>query len=146
MEILLGFEIEKMESLVPLLVGFTVKSIQENEVDNQLVIKTTLTLKLPIRKEFSQSKKFLEKFKEDARNLLTSIGLNINKDQNQFLVARNVKLNKNKQGDYTDFSISDHFVANIDRDRCKFTQRLLPFQCCGIQYNTIQYNTIYQSN
>lgn len=47
MEILLGFEIEKMESLVPLLVGFTVKSIQENEVDNQLVIKTTLTLKLP---------------------------------------------------------------------------------------------------
>jgi hypothetical protein len=115
----------KLESLIPLILGITVKSLQENEADDKLNLKATITFKLPINPIFSKQKKLLESMKLSARELLEGIGLNINKETNQTLQARNFKLNKTKDGkSFSDYSMSDHIVVDIDSsgflDYCPF--------------------------
>jgi hypothetical protein len=125
----------KLESLVPLIVGVTVKSIQVKE-DDVLVVKATITLKLPIDELFANEKSLLGDLRTEAKDFLEGIGLNFNKDNNQTLNARNFKLNKIKDGKFTDYSISDHLVSAVDSSGY--------VDCCP--FNVAEYNLSIKLN
>jgi hypothetical protein len=114
----------KLESVIPLLLGVTVKSIKESEHEGKLHLEATITLKLPIDDRFAENHENLKGLKEQAKELMKGIHINFNMKGNKTLEPRNCKLNRIKDGKCTDYSMSDHLSFDIDAsgivDCCPF--------------------------
>jgi hypothetical protein len=115
----------KVERLIPLLIGVTVKYIQENEADGKLSLDATLTLKMPIDPRFKQDREVLNTpdMKGWAKEFLEGIHLNLNREGSQTLTARNIKLNQDTK-ENLNYSISGHIHIELGEsdfvDCCPF--------------------------
>lgn len=115
----------KYESIIPLLLALTVKSIQQNEEEKKLNLSATITLKLPIRTGLTlehvgnlspaqiqrRMRAFLIAKKDDVKEYMKNISLNINQTENKNFEPRNCKVTYDEKN--KNFSSSGHLTVEI---------------------------------